>query len=123
MTIANALQHREPAKRRVAFFMPETPPSSSTPPAVQRALTRIAHEIAERNDERGEVVMVGIQRGGAPSAQRLARPAAGIWSQPVPTGSLDVSMHRDDLDQRLRPTVHPTGDPVRCHRQNGRAGG
>jgi len=76
--------------------------------AIQRALTRIAHEIAERNDISAEVALVGIQRGGVLLAQRLAASLAGIWGHAVPTGSLDVSMHRDDLDQRITPDVHPT---------------
>jgi len=76
--------------------------------AIQRALARIAHEIAERNEAGSEVVLVGIQRGGVPLAQRLGALLSGIWEQPVPTASLDVSMHRDDLDQRFAPNVQPT---------------
>jgi pyrimidine operon attenuation protein/uracil phosphoribosyltransferase len=79
--------------------------------AIQRALTRIAHEINERNDISGDVVLVGIQSGGVPLAERLAGLLGGIWGQAVPSGSLDVSMHRDDLDQRAAPTVHPTVIP------------
>lgn len=79
-------------------------------PAIQRALTRIAHEIVER-DEAGEVVLAGIQRGGVPLAERLGTILGGIWGQPVPTGRLDVSMHRDDLDQRAAPQVQPTVIP------------
>jgi pyrimidine operon attenuation protein / uracil phosphoribosyltransferase len=77
-------------------------------PAIQRALTRIAHEIAEHDEVGGEVVLVGIQRGGVRLAERLGPLLAAIWGQPVPTGTLDVSMHRDDLGQRLAPDVHPT---------------
>jgi pyrimidine operon attenuation protein/uracil phosphoribosyltransferase len=76
--------------------------------AMQRALTRIAHEIAERNEAGSEVVVVGIQRGGVPLAQRWGVLLTGIWRQPVPIGSLDVSMHRDDLDQRVAPNMQPT---------------
>jgi pyrimidine operon attenuation protein / uracil phosphoribosyltransferase len=79
--------------------------------AMQRALTRIAHEIAERNETSSEVVLVGIQRGGVPLAQRLGALLRGIWGQAVPTGSLDVSMHRDDLGQRVAPNVQPTVIP------------
>jgi pyrimidine operon attenuation protein / uracil phosphoribosyltransferase len=79
--------------------------------AMQRALTRIAHEIAERNEAGSDVVLVGIQRGGVPLGQRLGTLLAAIWGQPVPTGSLDVSMHRDDLDQRAAPNVQPTVIP------------
>jgi pyrimidine operon attenuation protein/uracil phosphoribosyltransferase len=79
--------------------------------AIQRALTRIAHEIAERNETGSDVVLVGIQRGGVPLAQRLGELLAGIWGQAVPTGDLDVSMHRDDLDRRAAPNVQPTVIP------------
>ena len=76
--------------------------------AIERALTRIAHEIAERNNVSTDVAIVGIQRGGVHLAQRLNTILTGIWGHAVPTGSLDVSMHRDDLDQRRTPNVHPT---------------
>jgi pyrimidine operon attenuation protein/uracil phosphoribosyltransferase len=76
--------------------------------AIQRALTRIAHEIAERNETSNEVVLIGIQRGGAPLAKKLSELLVDIWKQPVPTGQLDVSMHRDDLGQRAAPNVQPT---------------
>jgi len=79
--------------------------------AIQRALVRIAHEIAERNESGVEVVLVGIQRGGVPLARRLANLLEGIWNHPIPAGSLDVSMHRDDLDRRVAPNVHPTVIP------------
>jgi|ERR1041385_2379765 pyrimidine operon attenuation protein/uracil phosphoribosyltransferase len=79
--------------------------------AVRRALIRIAHEIAERNENSIEVVLVGIQRGGVPMARRLGENLAEIWKHPVPVGSLDVSMHRDDLDQRAAPNVQPTVIP------------
>jgi len=79
--------------------------------AMQRALARIAHEIAERNEAGNEVVLVGIQRGGVPLTHRLGSLLTGIWGQPVPSGSLDVSMHRDDLDRRAAPNVQPTVIP------------
>ncbi len=78
---------------------------------MQRALTRIAHEIAERNESSQEVVLVGIQSGGVPMARRLGRLLAEIWHHATPVGSLDVSMHRDDLSQRAAPEVHPTEIP------------
>lgn len=90
--------------------MPETS-VILTAAAIQRALVRIAHEIAERNELGQEVVLVGIQRGGVPLAERLASVLSGIWGHPVPTGKLDVSMHRDDLDRRMAPDVQPTVIP------------
>src|SRR6185369_6318591 len=79
--------------------------------AIHRALTRIAHEIAERSENGDEVVLVGIPAGGDVLAERLGKILSEIWKRPVPTGCLDVSMHRDDLDQRVAPTVHPTVMP------------
>lgn len=79
--------------------------------AIQRALTRIAHEIAERNENGAAVVLAGIPVGGDHLAQRLAKILSEIWRQPVPVGILDVSMHRDDLDQRAAPEIHPTVIP------------
>jgi pyrimidine operon attenuation protein/uracil phosphoribosyltransferase len=79
--------------------------------AIQRALTRIAHEIAERNEHSAEVALVGIPVGGDHLAARLAKILAGIWNHAVPVGILDTTMHRDDLDDRVAPTVHPTDIP------------
>ncbi|HEV2328363.1 MAG TPA: bifunctional pyr operon transcriptional regulator/uracil phosphoribosyltransferase PyrR [Verrucomicrobiae bacterium] len=79
--------------------------------AIGRALTRIAHEIAERNELSSEVVLVGIPAGGDVLARRLGDILSGIWKHPVLVGSLDVSMHRDDLDRRAAPQVHPTVMP------------
>jgi pyrimidine operon attenuation protein / uracil phosphoribosyltransferase len=79
--------------------------------AVRRALTRIAHEIAERNEDHARVALIGIQRGGVFLARRLAGILEGIWSQPVLVGSLDVGMHRDDLGQHAAPAMQPTVIP------------
>jgi pyrimidine operon attenuation protein / uracil phosphoribosyltransferase len=75
---------------------------------MQRALTRIGHEIAEANDTAEDVVLMGIQRGGVPLAKRLGVILAEILGRALPVGSLDVSMHRDDLDRRMAPDVQPT---------------
>jgi pyrimidine operon attenuation protein/uracil phosphoribosyltransferase len=79
--------------------------------AIQRALTRIAHEIAERNESSAGVALIGIPVGGDHLALRLAKTLAGIWNHPVPVGILDTTMHRDDLHERMAPTVHPTEIP------------
>lgn len=76
--------------------------------AIQRALTRIGHEIAERNEPSNEVVLIGIPKGGVPMANRLAAVLQTIWGHAVPTGTLDVTMHRDDLGERMAPHVQPT---------------
>jgi pyrimidine operon attenuation protein/uracil phosphoribosyltransferase len=79
--------------------------------AIGRALARIAHEIAERNEKSAEVALVGIPVGGDVIAQRLGKILEDIWKHPVPVGILDVSMHRDDLDRRAAPKVYPTVMP------------
>jgi pyrimidine operon attenuation protein/uracil phosphoribosyltransferase len=94
----------------VRFFMPESTVILNAQ-SIQRALTRIGHEIAERNVPGNDVVLLGIPEGGVPLAQRLATVLNGIWKHSVPVGTLDVSMHRDDLGQRAAPTVHPTVVP------------
>ena len=68
---------------------------------IRRALTRIAHEIVERTDGAVGVVLLGIPTRGVPLARRLAERIEQVEGQPVPHGSLDVTMYRDDL--RLRP--------------------
>ena len=68
---------------------------------IARALTRIAHEILERTDGAGDVVLLGVPTRGVPLAQRLAERLAQVEGRPAPAGSLDVTMYRDDL--RLRP--------------------
>lgn len=79
--------------------------------ALNRALVRVAHEISEHNESTAEVVLVGIQKGGVHLAARLAGLLGGIWKHEVPHGSLDVSMHRDDLDRQPAPQVMPTTLP------------
>src|SRR5580658_349475 len=79
--------------------------------AMGRALTRIAHEIAERNENSSEVALIGVQRGGVFLAERLAGILQKIWNHPVLIGSLDVGMHRDDLDRHAAPHMHPTVIP------------
>lgn len=78
---------------------------------LERALKRMAHEIAERNEAGKDLVLVGIQRGGVFLAQRLAVLLNDVLGQAIPVGSLDVSMHRDDIGTHAAPNVHPTVIP------------
>jgi pyrimidine operon attenuation protein / uracil phosphoribosyltransferase len=71
------------------------------PAEIRRALTRIAHEILERTSGGDAVVLLGIPTRGVPLAQRLAERLEQVEGRPVPAGSLDITMYRDDL--RLRP--------------------
>jgi pyrimidine operon attenuation protein / uracil phosphoribosyltransferase len=70
---------------------------------VQRALTRMAHEIVERNGGIDDVVLVGLQTGGIPLATRMAEALSQIESAEVAVGSLDVAFYRDDIG--LRPVL------------------
>ena len=65
---------------------------------MSRALTRIAHEIVERNRGLGELALVGIRTRGVPIAKRLARALKEINGDDVPTGALDITLYRDDLE-------------------------
>ena len=82
-----------------------------TADAIHRALTRIAHEIVERNSDSRNLALIGVQRGGVHFANRLASLLQQIWKHPVPVGVVDVGMHRDDLDHRPSPRMHPTTIP------------
>jgi len=65
--------------------------------ALKRAVTRIAHEIVERNKGTQDLVLIGIKRRGVPLAQRLAKAIKDIEGIDVPTGTLDITLYRDDL--------------------------
>jgi pyrimidine operon attenuation protein / uracil phosphoribosyltransferase len=68
---------------------------------ISRALTRIAHEIIERTRGAQQIVLLGIPTRGVPLAGRLAAGIEQVEGRPIPHGSLDITMYRDDL--RLRP--------------------
>jgi pyrimidine operon attenuation protein/uracil phosphoribosyltransferase len=78
---------------------------------IARALTRIAHEILERNGGSDNLVLLGIPTRGAHLAVRIASIIEGIESKSVSVGTLDITLHRDDL--RLRPprAIMPTKIP------------
>ncbi len=62
-----------------------------------RALTRMAHQILEQNRGSGNIVLVGIQRRGAPLAKRIAELMSGFEGAEIPVGELDITLYRDDL--------------------------
>lgn len=70
---------------------------------VRRAVTRIAHEVIERNQGLDNVVLVGLQTGGVPLARQLADAFVRIEAREVPLGTLDVALYRDDIG--LRPVM------------------
>lgn len=65
--------------------------------AVERALTRMAHEILEKNKGAEKLILVGIRRRGVPLAQMLAERIMQIDGQEVPVVELDITLYRDDL--------------------------
>ncbi len=68
---------------------------------IARALTRITHEILERNHGSAEVVLLGIPKRGVPLARRIAQRMGEVEGRAIKAGALDVTMYRDDL--RLKP--------------------
>ena len=79
---------------------------------IDRAVTRIAHEILERNKGVKHLCLVGIQRGGVFLAERLALKIRQIEKKTVPVGSLDIAFYRDDLNIRKdQPLVRTTEVP------------
>jgi pyrimidine operon attenuation protein/uracil phosphoribosyltransferase len=64
---------------------------------IGRTLTRIAHEILERNKGVDELALVGVRTRGVPIARRIARSLKEITGHDVPTGALDITLYRDDL--------------------------
>ena len=80
-------------------------------PAITRALTRIAHEILERNKGTGDLVLVGVRRGGDYLARCLQIRIREIEGVEVPMGSIDITMYRDDLGSRGRLPVGKTDIP------------
>ena len=74
---------------------------------MQRALTRIAHEIVEGNHGAQDLALVGIRRRGVPLAQRLGAMIAGFEGVQVPVGEVDITFYRDDLTTRSpQPETH-----------------
>ncbi len=82
---------------------------------IGRALTRIAHEIIERNRGAGDVVLLGIPTRGGPLAERLAQRIAAVEPGIEPAaiaGTLDVTMYRDDLRRHPTRTLSPARLPA-----------
>lgn len=95
-----------------------TSSSSVTPPvmdaeAINRALRRIAHEIIERNSDLSLVVLAGIPSRGVEIARRLASTIESLSQRAVGLGTIDVSMHRDDVGKRAElPRVQASSLPL-----------
>ncbi len=80
---------------------------------LRRIVTRIAHEIVERNKGVGDLVLVGIRRRGVPLAQRIAQKIHEFEGQTPALGSLDITLYRDDLSTVAhQPVVGGTEIPM-----------
>jgi pyrimidine operon attenuation protein/uracil phosphoribosyltransferase len=80
--------------------------------AMSRAITRIAHEILEKNKGTEDLVLIGIRTRGVPLAERLAGKIEEIEGVKLPTGILDITLYRDDLSTvAQQPIVHRTEIP------------
>jgi len=79
--------------------------------ALDRALTRIAHEILEKNGGAKDLAFVGLRTRGVTLAQRLAAKIAAIDGATLLVGTLDITLYRDDLDMRGAPVIRGTDIP------------
>ena len=79
---------------------------------IARALTRISHEILERNRGAADLLLLGLQTRGVPLAKRIAAKITEVEGTAVATGSLDVTMYRDDLRNQPTRTPHKTEVPA-----------
>ncbi len=81
--------------------------------AISRALTRISHEILEKNKGLSDLVIIGIQRRGVPMAKRIAGILESIEGMKPPVGVLDITFYRDDLSMlSAHPIVNGTDIPL-----------
>ena len=76
--------------------------------AMDRAITRIAHEILEKNEGAENVAIVGVLRRGVPLANRIADKIEAIEGVRPKIGELDISFYRDDFARHISPVVHTT---------------
>ncbi|HEX3032397.1 MAG TPA: bifunctional pyr operon transcriptional regulator/uracil phosphoribosyltransferase PyrR [Bacillota bacterium] len=80
--------------------------------AIKRALTRIAHEVAEKNKGVDNLAVIGIRRRGVPLAERLAALISEFEGVNIPVGILDITLYRDDLTTlNHQPIIHKTEVP------------
>lgn len=79
---------------------------------ISRALTRISHEILERNSGSENLVILGIPTRGAHLANRISKQISEIEGKSVASGTLDVTLHRDDLRTRAPRPLMPTNIPT-----------
>lgn len=79
---------------------------------IRRVITRIAHEIVERNQGAAGLVLAGLQTRGVPLAHRIGQAINDIEHVEIPVGALDVTLYRDDLGKRPQSKIQETIFPV-----------
>ena len=79
---------------------------------IERTLVRLAHQIVEKNNGVENLVLVGIKRRGVPLASRLAALIKQIEKTPVPVGTLDITLYRDDLSTVGTSPVNECPEPA-----------
>ncbi len=79
---------------------------------IRRAVARLAHEVVERNEGVGSLVLVGLRTRGIPLARRVQQRILEFEGETAPLGELDITLYRDDVHQRAPRTLSPTSIPV-----------
>ena len=92
-------------------FVPLIEKRIQNPVQIERALTRISHEIVERNGGVANLVLVGMHSRGVPLAHRISSAIERFEGVKVPVGKLDIGMYRDDISEKGSPVMKPTDIP------------
>src|SRR3954467_6121885 len=92
--MSSPAQPRKPARNAATLREKSQLMSASE---IERTLVRLAHEIVEKNNGVQNLALVGIRRRGVPLAERVAVILERIEKSPVPVGTLDITLYRDDL--------------------------
>jgi pyrimidine operon attenuation protein/uracil phosphoribosyltransferase len=92
-------------------FVPLIEKRIQNPVQIERALTRISHEILERNGGVTNLVLVGMHSRGVPLAHRISSAIERFEGVKVPVGKLDIGMYRDDISEKGSPVMKPTDIP------------
>ena len=92
-------------------FVPLIEKRIQNPVQIERALTRISHEILERNGGVANLVLVGMHSRGVPLAHRISSAIERFEGVKVPVGTLDIGMYRDDISEKGSPVMKPTDIP------------